>query len=107
MKKRNQEILSIYKAVHNHVTGSVKKLKSAYKEKLASDIKLNPKFLRHVSAKNPNHHTIPDLVDHGVLHSSATDKADLLNAQFASTFTKNSGTSSPDPPLHEVLFSHA
>ena len=72
----------------------MKKLKSAYKEKLASDIKLNSKSLRrHVFAKNLNHHTIPDLVDHGVLHLSPIDKADLLNAQFASAFTQNSGAS--------------
>ena len=55
LKKRSQETLSIYKAVQNHVTDSVKKkLRSAYKEKLASEIKLNPKFFwRHVSSKNP------------------------------------------------------
>ncbi|XP_065557580.1 uncharacterized protein LOC136025476 [Artemia franciscana] len=105
MKKRNQETLSIYKAVWNRVADSVKKLKSAYEEKLASEIKLNPKsFWIHVSSKNPNHHTIPDLVDHSVLHSSLIDKADILNAQFASAFTQNSCTSSPDPPSYEVFF---
>jgi len=68
---------------------------------------LNPKsFWIHVSAKNPNHHIIPELVDHGVLHSSPIDKADLINAQFASAFTQNSGTSSPDHPLYGA-FSHA
>ena len=78
MKRRNQETLSTYKAAWNCVTDSVQKLKSPYEEKLASDIKLNPKFFwRHVSAKNPNHHTISNLVDHDVLHSSPIDEADL------------------------------
>ena len=49
VKKRNQETLSFYKAVRNRVADSVKKLKSAYEENLASEIKLNPKsFWRHV-----------------------------------------------------------
>jgi phage terminase large subunit GpA-like protein len=84
-KKKTQENWLRYAKAWNLVSDSVRKLKSEYEEKLATDIKANPKsFWRHVSAKSPNCHTIPDLKHSRVTYSLLIDKANLLNVQFAS-----------------------
>ena len=102
-KKKTQENWLRYVKAWNLVLDSVRKLKSEYEEKLATDIKANPKsFWRHVSAKSPNRHTIPDLKHSGVTHSSPIDKANLLNVQFASAFTTQSCPTIPAAPSHSV-----
>ena len=87
----------------NLASNAVKELKSQHEEKLATDIKTNPKsFWRHVSAKNPNHHTIPDLKLNGITYTSPIDKANVLNTQFASAFTIQSCSTIPAAPSNLI-----
>ena len=83
----------------NLVFNVVRKLKCEHKEKPATNIKENPKtFWAHVSSKNPNHHTIPELKYDGITNSLPEDKANVLNTQFVFAFTIQSCPTIPRAP---------
>ena len=50
-KNNTNENWSLYTQTRNHATHEIEKSKQSYEQKLAADIKTNPKFFGHMSTK--------------------------------------------------------
>ena len=77
----------------------MQKLTVNYKEHLAKNVKENPKLIwKNISLHKPGRHSVPDLENNNSSFSSCTSKkANLLNQQFASVFSKDGLQSTPPP----------
>ncbi len=94
----------LYCKARNTATSEVRKAKRLFEQKLASEIKDNPKsFWKYVRAKTKVKQGVSDLLkEDGSYAHSDSDKAEELNKFFASVFTMESDTDIPDPePKHQ------
>ena len=98
MKQKTTALYEQYKTARNLLRKETRKLTSNYKERLAKNVKENPKlFWKYISHKKPGRHTVPDLVNNNSLSSCPSEKANLLNQQFASVFSMDDPQSTPPP----------
>ncbi|KAK2703210.1 hypothetical protein QYM36_018290 [Artemia franciscana] len=79
-----------YKIARNLLRKETQKLTVNYKKHLAKIAKENPKlFWKHISLCKPGRYSVPDLENNSSVSSCASKKANLLNQQFASVFSKD------------------
>ena len=65
-KKKTDANYQKYQKAWNEATNSIKQLKKRHEERLAENIKNNPKlFWLYASVKCRNRHSVPDLTHHG------------------------------------------
>ena len=78
-----------YNLARNKVTFKIKKLKKEKENKIAKNIKLNPKaFYQYVASKTVKREGIHDLINNdGNIVSNDKEKCDILNSYFSSVFT--------------------
>lgn len=109
IKKRNRawrtyknhathENLSKYKQLRNKTVANVKECKEKFEEKLAADIKNNPKaFYAYVNSKRITRTNIGPLKDRtGQLTSDISTMGNILNEFFASVFTDEDSSNLPE-----------
>ena len=86
-----------YAQQRNKLTHHIELAKSEYENKIASEIKENPKqFWKYVSRKTKSKSKIASLLNSdGDLKTDDLSKAEILNKQFASVFTKEDTSSIP------------
>lgn len=79
-----------YKSLRNQVTNTVKQDRVAFERNISKEIRNNNKlFWRYVNAQRTTKSTIPDLKrPDGTLATEDKEKAELLNLQFNSVYTK-------------------
>ena len=90
MKQKTTTVYEKYKIARNLLRKETRKLTVNYKEHLAKNVKENPKlFWKHISLHKPGRHSVPDLENNSSVSSCTSEKANLLNKQFASVFSKD------------------
>ena len=90
VKQKTTTVYEKYKIARNLLRKETRKLTVNYKEHLAKNVKENPKlFWKHISLRKPGRHSVPDLENNSSVSSCASEKANLLNKQFASVFSKD------------------
>ena len=95
-KKKTAANYQKYQKAWNEVTNYIKQLEKSHEERLAENIKNNPKlFWQYASVKCHNRHSIPDMTHHGQTVSDPAFKAQVLNNQFASAFTPETASQLP------------
>ena len=95
-KDRNSCNFKRYQEYRNLVTNEIKKLKQNYENKLAQQIKVNPKlFWRHVSTEKPERQSVPILWENRRVISTPERKAEVFNKQFSSVIL--GGQDVPNP----------
>ncbi|KAK2723110.1 hypothetical protein QYM36_003336 [Artemia franciscana] len=88
--KQKTTVYEKYKMARNLLRKETRKLTVNYEEHLDKNVKENPKlFWKHISLRKPGRHSIPDLENNSSFSSCASEKANLLNQQFASVFSKD------------------
>ena len=99
-KSKTHENWVTFTTVRNKVNRAVSSLKRSFEQKIACEIKNNPKqFWRYISSKNPKATDSPTMLDHnGIEHTNDVDKAELFNRYFASVFTQEDSNSTPTLP---------
>ncbi|KAK2725827.1 hypothetical protein QYM36_000338 [Artemia franciscana] len=90
VKQKKTTAYEKYKIARNLLRKETRKLTVNYKEHLAKNVKENPKlFWKHISLHKPGRHSVPDLENNSSVSSCASEKANLLNNQFVSVFSKD------------------
>ena len=107
-KNKSDENWHNYTKARNYATWETKQAKRAYEKSIAKNIKANPKcFWNMVREKTKVKQGISDLVtDKGDTITDDTEKASLLNAFFATVFTKEDTInipSLPERPFQNIL----
>ena len=89
---------SNYTHFRNKLAHSIERKKEEHENKLAADIKVNPKnFWKYVSSKTKSKGKIVELSDpQGTTTTDDLEKAEILNNHFASMFTNEDTTNIPD-----------
>ena len=104
-KTRSPQDRKSFNKLRNEATAKVTEAKKTFERKLTSEIKTNPKsFWSYVQSKNKFKQGIGDLEKpDGNLAETDEDKAETLNAFFASVFTKEDVTCIPtcEPRVHD------
>ena len=95
--KSNWDKLS-YHSIRNQVTSSVRNDRIAFERNISTEIKNNNKvFWRYVNSQRKSKTNIPDLKrKDGTLATEDQEKAEILNEQFTSVFTKEDTQNKPD-----------
>jgi hypothetical protein len=90
LNTRNDDTKATYKRTRNDVTAKIRSDRLAFERNISKEIKNNNKvFWRYVNANRSSKAAIPDLKKpDGTKASSDEDKAETLNNQFSSVFTK-------------------
>jgi len=88
-ESRTKEDYIKYTRARNQVRWATRKAVKTYEKEKARNIKGNAKiFWKYVNSKSKVRQGIPDLEDGSSVAQSDTEKAELLNKFFVSTFTK-------------------
>ena len=90
LNTRNPNDKAAYNNIRNEVTSKVRSDRLAFERNISKEIKNNNKvFWRYVNANRSSKASIPDLKrPDGTKACSDEDKAEVLNNQFSSVFTK-------------------
>ena len=104
-KYKTQTNLLNYNQARNRVSYKIKILKQDKENKIAKNIKSNPKaFYQYVASKTSNKEGVSDLMDsNGVLTSDNEKKCHILNSFFSSVFTKEDSDFIPDFKLDKDI----
>ena len=99
-KHKTAENWTAFTQKRNEANRTVSLAKRAFEQKIAGEIKSNPKqFWRYVNSKSPKSRDLPTMQDQeGVKYTSDEDKAELFNQYFANVFTKEDRTLIPALP---------
>ena len=86
-----------YNIARNRVSGKIKQMKRKRENKIAKDIKHNPKaFYQYIASKTTKKEGVADLVDeNGILTSNDEDKCNIINNFFSSVFTQEDTSDIP------------
>ena len=113
VKQETTTVYEKYKIARNLLRKETRKLTVNYKEHLGKNVKENPKlFWKHISLHKPGRRSVPDLENNSSVSSCASKKANLLNQQFTSVFSKDDLQSTlppaeqahtPFPMLHSPI----
>ncbi|KAK2712500.1 hypothetical protein QYM36_011254, partial [Artemia franciscana] len=106
VKQKTTTVYEKHKIARNLFRKETWKLTVNYDENLAKNVKENPKLLwKHISLCKPSRHSVPDLENNSSVSSCASEKANLLNQQFASVFSKDDlqSTLPPAEQAHTLL----
>ena len=108
--KRNKTVdnWNSFTTVRNKANKIVLNAKYNFEQRIAMDIKTNPKqFWHYVKSKSKQNRDFPKLVDDdGTILQSDIDKADLFNKYFASVFTTEDLSSIPNPSFQSKVELH-
>ena len=87
-----------YHSIRNQVTSAVRNDRIAFERNISKEIKNNNKvFWRYVNSQRKSKTTIPDLKrKDGTVATEDKDKAEILNEQFTSVFTKEDTNNLPE-----------
>lgn len=96
-KNPSPELWAQYTKQRNLLTHTIENTKANYENKIASEVKDNPKkFWNYIKKKTKSKGKIVDLLDkEGNLVSDDAKKAEVLNDHFASVFTKENTDNIP------------
>ncbi|XP_065557657.1 uncharacterized protein LOC136025555 [Artemia franciscana] len=113
VKQKTTTVYEKYKITSNLLRKETRKLTVYYEEHLAKNVKENPKlFWKHISLRKLGRHSVPDQENNSSVSSCASEKANLLNQQVASVFSKDDLQSTlppaeqahtPIPMLHSPI----
>lgn len=100
MSNKTQENWGKFTKARNISNRVIIKAKSEFENKIALEIKNNPKlFWNYIKSKSCKNNDIPSIIDtEGNECPSDTDKANAFNEYFASVYTRESMISIPDMP---------
>ena len=97
-KYKSKTALYNYNIARNRVSFKIKLLKKLKENKIAKNIKSNPKaFYQYIASKTVKKEGVYDLVNEkGVLTSDDKEKCEIINRFFSSVFTKEDTNNIPD-----------
>ena len=104
-KNPSDENWSLYASARNQLTHSIERTKEAYENKIASEVKTNPKqFWKYVSSQTKSKGKIVELINkNGIIVKDDLDKAEALNEHFASVFTIEDTNNIPTLDLEKEI----
>ena len=102
LNTRNADDKNNYNKIRNEVTAALRKDRLCFERNISKEIKNNNKiFWRYVNSQRTTRSTIPNLQrKDGSMANTDVEKAEVLNQQFASVFTKEDLTNIPDFDPH-------
>ena len=102
LNTKNKDDKTNYNKIRNEVTSKTRSDRLAFERNISKEIKNNNKvFWRYVNANRSTKATIPDLLKKdGTKATTDEEKAEVLNEQFSSVFTKEDTDNLPE---HDVL----
>ena len=102
LNTRNANDKTAYNVIRNEVTSKVRTDRIAFERNISKEIKNNNKvFWRYVNANRSSRAAIPELKrPDGTKACSDEEKAEALNNQFSSVFTKEDTTDTQDAELN-------
>ena len=104
LNTRNEEDKTNYKTARNEVTAKTRGDRLAFERNISKEIKNNNKvFWRYVNANRTTKATIPDLLKKdGSKATTDAEKAEVLNDQFSSVFTKEDTENLPQHDVQDI-----
>ena len=96
MRNKNDENQRAYIKCRNFIRNQTRKIRNNYEKNIAMEAKVNPKkFWSYVKSKTKIKQELPELITTEGTAKSDQEKADALNAFFASVFVKEPGENIP------------